>query len=257
MGSGSRSQWWQHVEAPRTSDPVLDLRADLLTTLELVFFALVATLGLFVLPRVENSAAPFSTSTFHAAAFLVPAVLFCVLVNRRGHTETSARLFMLVSLGAALWASLGLPHMLLAITIIVLLAVGLFPVAVAAAIGAFALLVEPVALLGAATVDDVVLSMCINGTVLALGVVLRVFQARTELHRVTEARALQDRLFHSQRLDALGQLAGGVAHDFNNLLTAIVGSADLASAALDRRHPAQEELRAVLDATERAVRVTG
>lgn len=257
MGSGSRSQWWRLVEAPRTSDPVRDLRADLLTSLELMFLALVATLGLFVLPRVESSTAPFETSTFQAALFLVPAVSGCVVVNRRGYTEGSARLFILVTLFAALWAALGLPHMLLAITIIVLVAVGLFPVAVAAAIGAFALLVEPVVLLGAATLDDVILSMCINGTVLALGVVLRVYQARTERYRVTEARALQERLLHSQRLDALGQLAGGVAHDFNNLLTAIVGSADLASAALDRHHPAQEELRAVLDATDRAIRVTG
>src|SRR5262245_57152646 len=124
MGSGSRSQWWQLVEAPRTSDPVRDRRADLLASLELMFLALVATLGLFVLPRVESSAAPFETSTFQAALFLVPAVFGCVVVNRRGHTEGSARLFMLVTLCAALWAALGLPQMLLAITIIVLLAVG-------------------------------------------------------------------------------------------------------------------------------------
>jgi len=74
---------------------------------------------------------------------------------------------------------------------------------------------------------------------------------------MTDAHALQARLLHSQRLDALGQLAGGVAHDFNNLLTAIVGSADLAAAGLDRKHPAQDDLRAVLDATDRAIRVTG
>ncbi len=119
------------------------------------------------------------------------------------------------------------------------------------------MIVEPIVLLGNASVDDLVVPVCTNGSVLALGVVLQVYQAKSERHRSRELLRLQARLLHSQRLDALGQLAGGVAHDFNNLLTAIVGSAELAAAELDPRHPAQEDLRAVLDATERAVRVTG
>lgn len=65
-------------------------------------------------------------------------------------------------------------------------------------------------------------------------------------------QALEERLQHSQRLHAVGQLAGGVAHEFNNMLTVIMGYAD----GLLREDPGREELAAIRDAAQRASRLT-
>jgi PAS domain S-box-containing protein len=74
---------------------------------------------------------------------------------------------------------------------------------------------------------------------------------------ITELKRAQDALRQAQKLEAMGQLTGGVAHDFNNLLTIIKSSTDLL-----RRPGLPEERRkryvdAISDTVDRASRLTG
>jgi two-component system, cell cycle sensor histidine kinase and response regulator CckA len=73
---------------------------------------------------------------------------------------------------------------------------------------------------------------------------------------VTEARELEAQYIQAQKMEAVGQLTGGVAHDFNNLLTAVLGYTDLAVARLPEGDPIREDLEEVRRAGERATTLT-
>lgn len=73
---------------------------------------------------------------------------------------------------------------------------------------------------------------------------------------VTREVELERELQQSQKMEAIGRLAGGVAHDFNNTLTAISGFTALAIESLPPDSPAREDLGQVVDAAGRAADLT-
>jgi PAS domain S-box-containing protein len=73
---------------------------------------------------------------------------------------------------------------------------------------------------------------------------------------ITERRALEERLRQSQKLEAIGRLAGGVAHDFNNILMSILGSADLMLMEVAPGDPVVGEAKEITEAVRRGAALT-
>lgn len=73
---------------------------------------------------------------------------------------------------------------------------------------------------------------------------------------VTERRSLEDQLRQSQKMEAVGRLAGGVAHDFNNLLSVILGYSEILIRKLGPASPFKKEVEEIKKAGNRATRLT-
>jgi nitrogen-specific signal transduction histidine kinase/CheY-like chemotaxis protein len=75
-------------------------------------------------------------------------------------------------------------------------------------------------------------------------------------HDVGEQRRLEDMLRQSQKMDAMGQLAGGVAHDFNNMLAGILGFAELLAARLAGHDEEERLAKRIVRTADRAAGLT-
>jgi len=76
------------------------------------------------------------------------------------------------------------------------------------------------------------------------------------LRDVTERRSLEAQLVHAQKMEAVGQLAGGVAHDFNNILTAIIGYGSLLHMKMKEDEPLRVYAEHILASAQKATHLT-
>ncbi|MFN8574787.1 MAG: PAS domain S-box protein [Gemmatimonadaceae bacterium] len=73
---------------------------------------------------------------------------------------------------------------------------------------------------------------------------------------ITESRLLEEQFRQAQKMEAIGQLAGGVAHDFNNILAVVMMQAELTSTTPELPEAARDGIREIGVAAERAAKLT-
>jgi signal transduction histidine kinase/ActR/RegA family two-component response regulator len=84
----------------------------------------------------------------------------------------------------------------------------------------------------------------------------RVVAAIELIHNVTDKKHLEDQLRHSQKMEAVGLLAGGISHDFNNILTAIIGYGNLLKMKIRADDPLHSYVEQILASSARAANLT-
>ena len=109
---------------------------------------------------------------------------------------------------------------------------------------ASALIERPRAYSSAAIIAGIVLALILAGVVIAWA-----------LRDIAQRRMAEQRMAQTQKLEAIGQLTGGVAHDFNNLLTVIIGGLNMLLKRIE--DPKQREIAEhMLDAAKRGDKLT-
>ncbi len=93
-----------------------------------------------------------------------------------------------------------------------------------------------------------------NGEPVNIIIVSRDITARKQAER--EREDLEIQLRQSQKMEAIGMLAGGIAHDMNNILGAITGSASVLESELDQDSPSQQDITNILTACRKGMNLT-
>lgn len=73
---------------------------------------------------------------------------------------------------------------------------------------------------------------------------------------ITDRKHLEEQLLQSQKMDAIGQLAGGVAHDFNNILMVIMGYGNILKMDLGLDAPQKDKVERIIEAADKAAQLT-
>jgi PAS domain S-box-containing protein len=84
----------------------------------------------------------------------------------------------------------------------------------------------------------------------------RVVNARVIARDITQRKKMEQAILHAQKIDSIGQLAGGVAHDFNNILASVLGGASIMRRKLEEDSPLSKYVQIIYLAARRGSALT-